>query len=172
MASPNPKKRTRKLGMEMLEDRRVMATLPFGAEAEDTGEFMLGRVAVTPVFLESDGTIDQNTENWTSSHMVAVLNNIRQGLNWWTDLLATKSSVHTLEWVLDTSYATQPHPTPYEPIFRSSNAYNLWVSDFLSDIGYSASPNLESNIRDFNNAQREKLDTDWSFTIFVVNSVS
>jgi len=172
MASPNPKKRTRKLGMEMLEDRRVMATLPFGAEAEDTGEFMLGRVAVTPVFLESDGTIDQNTENWTSSHTVAVLNNIRQGLNWWTDLLATKSSVHTLEWVLDTSYATQPHPTPYEPIFRSSNAYNLWVSDFLSDIGYSASPNLESNIRDFNNAQREKLDTDWSFTIFVVNSVN
>ena len=172
MASPNPKKRTRKLGMEMLEDRRVMATLPFGAEAEDTGEFMLGRVAVTPVFLESDGTIDESTENWTSSHTTAVLSNIRQGLNWWTDLLATKSSVHTLEWVIDTTYATQPHPTPYEPIFRSSNAYSLWVSDFLSDIGHSASPNLESNVRDFNNAQRTKLGADWSFTIFVVNSVN
>lgn len=149
-----------------------MATLPFGAEAEDTGEFMLGRVAVTPVFLESDGSIDPSTENWTSSHITSVLNNIQQGLNWWTDLLAKKSSVHTLEWVIDTSFATKPHPTPYEPIAKNSNAYVLWVADFLSDIGYSDSPNLESNIRDFNNAQRTKLDTDWSFTIFVVNSVN
>lgn len=172
MVSPRPILKTRKLGMEVLEERRVMAILPFGAGWEDTGEFMLGRVAVTPVFLESDGSIDANTENWTSSHIATVLNNIQQGLNWWTELLATKSSVHTLEWVIDTTFATNPPPTPYEPIARNSNAYNLWVDDFLSDIGYSAHPSLESNVRDFNNAQRAKFDTDWAFTIFVANSVN
>jgi hypothetical protein len=166
------KKKLRKLAIESLESRRVMAMLPFGAEADDTGEFLLGRVAVTPVFLESNGSIDANTENWTQSHIQSVLSNIQTGLQWWTSLLATKSSVHTLEWVIDTSFATTPRATPYEPIARNSNAYTLWVSRFLSDIGYSNSSNLEANVRDFNNAQRDKLDTDWSFTIFVANSVN
>ncbi len=169
---PGRDKRFRKLAMESLESRRVMASLPFGAEADDTGEFMLGRIAVTPVFLESDGSIDPSTENWTPGHISSVLNNIQTGLNWWTQLLATKSDVHTLEWVIDTTFATTPKSTPYEPIARNSNAYALWVSRFLSDVGFSDSSNLETNVRSFNNAQRTKLGTDWSFTIFVVNSVN
>ena len=164
------KKKLRKLAIESLESRRVMATLPYGAETDDTGEFLLGRVAVTPVFLESDGTIDASTENWTQAQINQVLSNIQTGLNWWTQLLATKSSVHTLEWVIDTTFTSTLTPTPYEPIARNSNAYTMWVSKFLSDVGFSASTNLETNVRAFNNAQRAKLDTDWSFTIFVVNS--
>ncbi len=163
-------KRFRKLAIESLESRRVMATLPFGAQADDTGEFMLGRIAVTPVFLESDGSIDASTENWTPSQVNQVLSNIQTGLNWWSQLLATKSTVHTLEWVIDTTYATNLTPTPYEPIARNSNAYSIWVSKFLSDVGFAGNTNLDDNIRAFNNSQREKLDTDWSFTIFVVNS--
>ncbi|MEQ1825670.1 MAG: dockerin type I domain-containing protein [Pirellula sp.] len=166
------RKQIRKLAIEPLESRRVMATLPYGAEADDTGEFLLGRIAVTPIFLESDGSIDPSTENWTPSHINTVLSNIQTGLNWWTSLLSTQSSVHTLEWIVDPTFATTPKSTPYEPIARNSNAYVLWVSRFLSDVGFSSSNNLESNLRDFNNAQREKLDTDWSFTIFVVNSVN
>jgi Dockerin type I domain len=172
MARDKTKKRFRKLAVESLETRRVMASLPFGAEADDTGEFMLGRVAVTPVFLESDGSIDPSTENWTQSQITSVLNNIQSGLNWWTDLLRTKSSVHTLDWVIDTQYALTPKSTPYEPISRRSNDSDLWVGKFLSDVGYSSSSVLDNNIRSFNNSQREKLGTDWSFTIFVVNSVS
>ena len=168
--SSGKKKKFRKLAIESLESRRVMATLPFGADAEDTGEFMLGRIAVTPVFLESDGTIDASTENWTPSQINQVLSNIQTGLNWWSQLLATKSSVHTLDWVIDTTYATNLTPTPYEPIARNSNAYSMWVSKFLSDVGFAGNSNLDDNIRAFNNSQREKLDTDWSFTIFVVNS--
>ncbi|MBM3964853.1 MAG: protein containing Planctomycete extracellular domain protein, partial [Planctomycetes bacterium] len=110
----------RTLSFESLEERRVMASLPFGATAEDTGEFMLGRIAVTPVLLESDGTIDPSTENWTPSHVAAVMNNIQTGLNWWTQLLQKESSVHTLEWVIDRSYADNRPGTPYEPINRTS----------------------------------------------------
>lgn len=169
MAS-SKKRKVRKLAIESLESRRVMATLPYGAEADDTGEFLLGRIAVTPVFLESDGSIDASTENWTPSHINQVLNNIQTGLNWWTQLLATKSSVHTLEWVIDTTFTSNLTPTPYEPIARNSNAYSMWVSKFLSDVGFASSSNLDDNVRAFNNSQREKLDTDWAFTIFVVNS--
>lgn len=164
------KKKFRRLYVEILESRRVMASLPFGAEPEDTGEFMLGRIAVTPVFLESDGSIDPSTEDWSPAQVNQVFSNIQTGLNWWTQLLATKSSVHTLEWVIDRTYVDNQPPISYEPINRNSNAYSLWVSEFLTDVGFASSPDLETNIRAFNHSQRQKLDTDWSFTIFVVNS--
>ena len=163
-------KRFRKLSFESLETRRVMASLPFGATSNDLGEFMLGRIAVTPVLLESNGAIDTNAEDWTPSHVSVVMNNIQQGLNWWNQLLAKKSSVHTLEWVIDRTYVDNRLSTPYEPINRISNAYELWIGQFLSDTGFSNSFDLEQNIRSFNQSQREKLQTDWSFTIFVVNS--
>jgi hypothetical protein len=170
MSSSNNKKKRRRLAIETLESRRVMATLPYGAEFDDTGEFLLGRVAVTPVFLESNGAIDANTENWTPAQINQVLSNIQTGLNWWSQLLATKSSVHTLDFIIDTTYTSKLTPTPYEPISRNSNDHSLWVSRFLSDEGYSGGASLNDNVRAFNNAQREKLDTDWSFTIFVANS--
>lgn len=172
MGQPKKKKRFRKLAMESLESRRVMASLPFGADPDDTGEFMLGRVAVTPVFLESDGSIDPSTENWSTGQINSVLSNIQTGLNWWTELLATKSSVHTLEWVIDTTYATTPKATSYEPIARTSNSYSLWIPEFLQDVGFASQPSLEANMRAFNDAQRTKLSTDWSFTMFVVNSAN
>lgn len=170
-SSKRQTKKARKLAIESLESRRVMATLPYGAEFDDTGEFMLGRVAVTPVFLESDGSIDSNTENWTSGQINQVLSNIQTGLNWWTRLLATKSSVHTLDFVIDTTYATKPVATPYEPISRRSDDHILWGGKFLADLGFG-SGTMTDRVRAFNNSQREKLDTDWSFTIFVANSQS
>ena len=161
---------SRRLTLERLESRSLFAGLPFGAAPEDTGEFMLGRIAVTPVFLESTGQIDPNTENWTLAQKTTVLNNIQSGLNWWKQLLATKSTIHSLDFVIDTTYVDTPAPTPFEPISRISNAYSDWVSQFLVDRGFSQSSQLDTNMRAFNNSQRVKLSTDWSFTIFVVNS--
>lgn len=160
----------RKLFLEVLEDRKLMASLPTGAMSDDLAEYMLGRVAVTPVLLESNGSIDTNTLDWTAEQKTNVLNNIQDGLKWWTDLLATKSSVHTLEWVFDTTYVDNPVSTGYEPINRTSNEYVRWVPDFFTTVGLSNTTDIETNIRSFNNTQRTKLDTDWSFTIFVVNS--
>ena len=160
----------RRLTLESLESRNLFAGLPFGATSADTAEYFLGRIAVTPVFLESNGQIDPSTENWTSEQKASVLGNIQTGLNWWKQLLATKSSVHTLDFVIDTTYVNSPAPTPYEPIARISNAYSDWVSQFLVDAGFSQSSQLDTNVRAFNNSQRLKLNTDWSFTIFVVNS--
>lgn len=160
----------RRLRLEQLELRQMFAGQPFGAFEEDTGEFLLGKVAVTPVFLESNGEIDANTENWTSAHIQEVLQNIEVGLHWWVDTLATFHSVHSLEFVIDPTFATTPVATKYEPISRVSNDYSLWVQEFLTGAGYSSS--IQTGIRAFNHAQRQKLNTDWSFTIFVVPSVN
>ena len=159
----------RKLALERLEDRRVMASLPFGATSQDTGEFMLGRIAVTPVFLESTGAV--STEDWTPAYVDAVMGNIQSGLQWWNQLLAKKSSLHTLEWVIDRTYVDNRLPITFEPINMTSEGYLQWGPQFLQGVGFNNSPNFETNIRAFNNAQRTKLATDWSFTIFVVNAM-
>ena len=129
-----PEKRFRKLSFESLEARRVMTSMPFGASANDLGEYMLGRIAVTPVLLESDGSHDLNAEDWTPSHVATVMNNIQEGLNWWNRLLAKEAPIHNLEWVIDRTYVDTRLNTPYEPINRTSNAYELWVGRFLSDV--------------------------------------
>ena len=158
----------RRLRLEQLELRQMFAGQPFGAFEEDTAEFMLGRVAVTPIFLESNGQVDPSTENWTSAHIQEVLQKIEVGLQWWVDTLATFHSVHKLEFVIDPTYAETPVATKYEPISRVSNDYSLWVQEFLTGAGYGSS--IQTGIRDFNHDQRVKLDTDWSFSIFVVPS--
>ncbi len=146
-----------------------MAVLPFGAVEADLGEFMLGSVAVTPILLESNGQLDASTEDWTSTHIQEVLTNVEVGLDWWVDTLAAKSSIHELSFQIDTTYALDPFETRYEGISRRSNDYTLYVGEFLSSVGFG-SGNLESDIRGFNQSQREKLGTDWSFSIFVVPS--
>ncbi len=168
--SKRNKVRHRRLRLEQLEIRQVFSVEPFGAFETDTGEFMLGRVAVTPVFLESNGQIDANTENWTQAHIAEVLARIEEGMQWWVDTLATFNSVHEVEFVIDPVYAETPVATKYEPISRISNDYTLWVQEFLTGFGYSS--NIPAGIRAFNHSQREKLNTDWSFTIFVVPSVN
>lgn len=162
--------RSRRLALETLESRRVMASLPYGAMEQDTAEFMLGKVAVTPVFLESNGQQDASTENWTPSLIQSTLQTVRTGVNWWVDLLAAQQSVHSLEFIIDPTYATTPVPTRYEPISRVSNDFDLWTEEFLQGAGFNNSSNIETNMRAFNNAQRQKLGTDWAYTIFVVNS--
>ncbi len=158
------------LAMETLENRRMLTGLPFGATPLDTGEFLLGTVAVTPVLLESNGQLDASTEDWTPTHIQEVLANVNQGLDWWVDLLATKSTSAPLSFTIDTTYADTPVPTKYEPISRRSNDYSQWTDDFLNAIGFTRSGSLETDMRAFNQAQRLKHNTDWSFTILVVNS--
>lgn len=162
----------RKLHLESLESRCLMAGLPFGAAPQDTGEFMLGRVAVTPVFVESSGIVDANTEDWTPSHKAQVLQKIEAGLDWWRQLLAKQTNRHSLEFVIDRTFAEQPFVSLYEPINRPSNDFQLYVNEFLTNRGFNQSSQLETNMRAFNHAQRLSLQTDWSFTIFVVNSLN
>lgn len=158
------------LRLESLEGRALLAGLPYGAMPQDTAEFMLGKVAVTPVFLESNGQLDASTENWSSQLIQDTLQKVEEGVTWWSDLLAAQQTVHSLQFVFDTTYASSPVATKYEPINRVSNDYALWSQEFLAGVGFNATGNLESDMRAFNNAQRLKMDADWSFTIFVVNS--
>lgn len=144
--------------------------LPLGATPSDTGEFLLGRVAVTPVFFQSDGRVDSQSQQWSAEEIDAVLANVTEGFDWWSRALDRLDTVHELEFVYDTSFATDPFETRFEPIDRPSSDFNLYVSEFLAEQGQRGAPSIEFAISQFNHSQRLKLETDWSITVFIVDS--
>ncbi|MEM8735384.1 MAG: dockerin type I domain-containing protein [Planctomycetota bacterium] len=159
----------RSLRVESLEERRVFTAVPYGANALDTGEFLLGDVSVTPVFLESNGTFDASTEDWNELSKQSVLANIDEGLQWWEDTLDNLNTVHDLNFSVDTTFADTPFETRYEGISRRSNDYALYVREFLDAQGYTTG-NLEIDMRNFNHDQRLAHNTQWAFTMIIVPS--
>ncbi|EMI17328.1 hypothetical protein RMSM_05748 [Rhodopirellula maiorica SM1] len=155
---------------QQLEKRNLLAAAPLGATELDTAEFMLGRVAVTPIFFESDGSIDPQSQNWTPTEIDEMLAKISEGVNWWSETLDGFDSVHSLEFVIDDTYAKTPVETPYELIDRNSEGFELALSGFMDSLDYPGSTALQNAVLAFNHDQREKLATDWAFTIVVVDS--
>jgi len=94
---------------ENITNEILVQTLPYGAGFYDTSEYMIGDVAVGIIFLESNGTTDASTEDWTSGEESSVVSEIQAGLNWWK---AYKPSAK-LTFTYDIHYKV---PTPYEPI--------------------------------------------------------
>ncbi len=162
----------RRLVFEPLEVRHVLSAIPWGAAPADTGEFMLGSVTVTLVLMESNGQTDPSTENWTPQLIQQVKQKVQEGVNWWRETLANYTSIHSLDFVFDFTYADNPVPTRYEPINRTSDAYTLWVNEFLDFVGFNSPQSIDEDIRLFNHAQRLAHDTNWAFTIFVVNATN
>lgn len=150
----------------------MLSALPLGATSQDTAEFMLGRVAVVPVLFESTGQSDASTEDWTTAQIDAAIEKVRSGVQWWADTLDTLGTVHTLEFVIDESFARSPFPTPYEPINRTSQESSLYITPFLRAQGINEAASLEDAVRQFNDAARTRLQTDWAFTVFLVHSAA
>lgn len=146
-----------------------MTSVPYGATLIDTGEFLLGDVAVTPVFFESNGQQDTSSEDWDGFEIQETLEKIDESLDWWVDLLATQTDVHEVSFTVDDSFATTPFETRYEPISRRSNDYALYVREFLDSQGFSTG-SIENDMKSFNHAQRLAHNTNWAFTIVVAPS--
>lgn len=129
-----------------------------------TSEFMIGRVAVGIILPESDGSIDPSTEDWTSQEQQQVFSEIVAAMNWW----AAREPRAKLTFFYDDHF-TSPLGTGYEPINRSHADQGLWIGQVMGKLGYSASSYF-TRVRDYNNALRNQYQTDWAFTIFVVDS--
>lgn len=134
----------------------------------DTSTFMAGSVAVGIVLLESNGTVEASSEDWTTDEKQLVLNEIVNALNWWTNLKPEAG----LTFVYD-DHASSPLPTGVEPIRHSSFDYTYgewrWIGDAMNALGYS-SYSYFTQVRSYNDALRKTYNTDWAFTIFVVDS--
>jgi len=62
-------------------------------------------------------------------------------------------------------------PTSYEPINRPHTDDDLWMREAMTSLGYSGTSAL-AQIRGYVNELRQALETNWAFTIFVVDSLN
>ncbi len=131
-----------------------------------TSEYMAGSVAVGIVLLESDGSNDPSTENWTGDEKQLVLNEIVNAFNWWVEMEPRA----TLSFVYEDHF-TNPLPTSLEPVTRPYYHESYWISDAMNALGFT-SANHFTQVRDYNNYLRNTYQTDWAFTIFVVDSAN
>jgi len=128
----------------------------------ESSEYLIGSVAVGIIFLESNGAIDPSTEDWTSTRESWVTSEITSGLSWLAG--------YNLDASIGFTYAIHYKiPTSYEPISRPHSDQGLWISEAMTYLGYPG-PSYFTQVRDYINALRETLGTDWAFTIFVVDS--
>jgi hypothetical protein len=139
-------------------NKDVLPLKPPGAKYYDVSEFMLGSCLLAVVLVESDGSIDANTEDWTQAEMDDVTSEIIGGLNW----IASKKEWREISFVTVFSYQV---PTGYEPITRSSSEESLWISQCLTALGYAGYPGYQ-----YVTALRDSAGTDWATVAFVVDS--
>ncbi len=130
----------------------------------ETSEYFIGRVAVGIVLPESDDSIDASTEDWTADERTLVLSEITAALDWWA---ALEPNAH-LTFVYDDGTAA-PTATSYEPINRPYGDQSYWISEVMVTKGYANSSYFDQ-VRSYNDDLRDTYDTDWAFTIFVVDS--
>jgi hypothetical protein len=141
--------------------RQAAAAAPYGAGFYSTSEYMIGSVHVNIIFVESDGTIDAQTETWDAGRQAQVIGEIEAGMAWW----AAREPRANLSF----SYTVETITTGYEPITRSSADEGLWIAQIMGKKGYSDADYFDRVFRN-NAARRDAAGTDWAFTFFVVDS--
>ena len=128
----------------------------------ETSEYLIGSVAVGIILLESNGTIDPSTEDWSSTQESWVWSEISGALTW----LENYNPNADISFVFDIHLRV---PTSYEPINHLHTDQYLWINEAMTYLGY-AGASYFTQVRDYINDLRDTLDTDWAFTIFLANS--
>jgi hypothetical protein len=130
----------------------------------ETNEYAMGSYAVGVILVESNGTIDPDTEDWNSTEEQQCLEKIQYALDWW----ASQNPYANLSFVLDVHYRV---PTSYEPISLNLTKMDLWGSQVMTNLGYPQNGRYYMyQIRDYINDLRMNKTTDWGFVIFVVDA--
>ena len=95
----------------------------------------------------SDGSIDENIRDWTPAEIQARLAKITEGVEWWSRALDQMNTVHTVDFVVDDTYAVDPFETGYEAIDHASSTFSEYVGAFLTAEGYGDASSIESAAR-------------------------
>jgi hypothetical protein len=132
----------------------------------ETSEYMIGRVGVYIVFVESTGRIDPNMEDWQDWRMVQVEQGIYRALGWWMSQYPFASP--KLEFYVNRDRIIGF--TDYEPIIRPGTDEQLWVPQVLSRLGCGSGDNFYMMAKSCADQIRKSWGMDWAFIIFVVDS--
>ncbi|RPJ42950.1 MAG: hypothetical protein EHM19_09635, partial [Candidatus Latescibacterota bacterium] len=144
------------------KEEDLRAAGPLGAGYWDGSEYFLGRVGVVVVLVESDGTEEPSTEDWTAAEEALVLAGVGEAMDWW----AARAPGRRLEFHFEIHTGV---PVAREPIRMAQRDEEIWIGDALESLGFS-SANVFRGTRDLASAFQEREKLDWTFTIYVVDS--
>jgi parallel beta-helix repeat protein len=125
-------------------------------------EYALGSVKVAVIFMESNGSIDTESEDWSLPRKTTVISEVQEALTWWEGLEANASLTFS---ILDVGSKN----TGYEPITHPHTNDSLWIGEIMDSMGYTTGTYLEK-VQSYNHWLRGQYNTDWAFTIFVADS--
>lgn len=182
----------------VLEDLRgpraldAARALPLGALGalpltRETAVFAAGKVAVAVVFVQSNGSVDRKTEDWSRSdpnnpgnRRANVLAKVQAALDWWN----ARSPDGSLEAFLPAAGqygAWRTVTTRFEPISRPvsqfARDYRLsdagWRWQIMGKLGYAHDRTDDSPLpeRAYADKVRRKTRADWAFVLYVVDSL-
>jgi len=153
----------------------------------ETAAFAAGKVAVAVVFVQSDGSLDPSTENWSrrdpgnpGDRRTNVLAKVRSALTWWNE----RSPDGSLEAFLPAAGqygASRTVTTRFEPISRPVGQFNTdyrlsdagWRWQIMGRLGYAHDRIDDSPLpeRAYADTVRRKTGADWAFVLYVVDSL-
>lgn len=143
--------------------------------SSQTSEFLYGNVQVDVFLPESNGTINPDTETWTTTMRDNVVTEVTTGVTWWANA-ATQGGRPSANLNFNLTFHTpfnEPSivATGYEPIVNNhpTSSSLLWIGNILTNLGYSASL---SGARSYVNNRRVATGRDWAFAVFVANSLN
>jgi hypothetical protein len=154
---PNPDRSPLINDMDENDDLMLLMKPP-GAKVNDTSEFMLGSVVLGVILAESNGSIDPNSEDWTTAEEDNVTSEIINGLNWYV----TKSGYLPLSFYTVFHYAV---PTSYEPITRNSSQDYLWINECLANLGFASA-------NEYVRTMRDSLGTEWGVLAMIADDTN
>lgn len=127
-------------------------------------EYAMGSLKVGVIFVESNGTIDPETENWDSARMSTVFTEINDALTWWENQEPSAGQSFS---AIDLGIKN----TSYEPITHDHTDEPLWVNEIMNNMGYTSGSYLDK-VKSHNVDLRNNYGTDWAYTIFVIDSLN
>ncbi|RMG47681.1 MAG: hypothetical protein D6718_02935 [Acidobacteria bacterium] len=148
------------------------ASRPFGAGWENTSEYLAGSVSLNLILMESDGSVDPSSEDWSpsqESQVVAAAYAAAADLQQMYPHAGLSFTIHVFPGRTDPRARTS-----YEPISRPADpsgtgGEELWVTEILERFGYATGSRLTRSRR-FADATRLADGTDWAVNVFVANS--
>ncbi|MEM7244445.1 MAG: hypothetical protein AAF533_03835 [Acidobacteriota bacterium] len=133
------------------------------------GKVLVGRVAIGVFMLESDGSVDPDTEDWTTEdpsrpgvlRTDLVVSEIMEGM----DALISGFPAADLSF----AYDPQVPVIPYEPINRPAAERWQWGGAAFDAMGYGG---FSGGLRDYLEDLKQTFDADWATVAFILDSLN
>ena len=124
-------------------------------------QYFAGDIAVRLVLPESSGAADPSQEDWTPEQIAQVQASVQEALDWWAAQLPLAR--------LRFQVRLQVVPIAYEPARYSLADEGKWIGASLDALGFGGESYFDQAYAAAD-ALRAELKTDWTTTIFVVDS--